>query len=213
MPIYLGDVWTDTAGLTWDEIGIYFVLRMLAWQSGNGSVSGDMHELKTMLKRFGPDLHGLKFNRIVPKLLGRFFERREDGFFYQKEVENELRKAEEISEKRSRIARERWSHSNEIKELAGAIAMPTQSQHNTTQHNIRKRVAEQRRGGAWRVTASLRLILPSGRLGRKFDIGHKTTLKLTVESNVCWYFRSAWPTSELKPKLNGGSAPISHAIG
>jgi hypothetical protein len=26
-----------------------------------------------------------------------------------------------------------------------------------------------------------------------------------------WWFRSAWPSSELKPKLNGGSAPISEA--
>jgi hypothetical protein len=26
-----------------------------------------------------------------------------------------------------------------------------------------------------------------------------------------WWFRSAWPTSELPSKLNGGSAPISEA--
>ena len=28
-----------------------------------------------------------------------------------------------------------------------------------------------------------------------------------------WYFRTAWPTSEFKSKLNGHSAPISEAVG
>ena len=128
MPVYVDDFRMDTLSLAADEIGVYFTLLCLAWRNGDGSVTGDMRELKIVLQRLFRDFHGLSFNRIVPKLLDRYFERREDGRFYQERVENELRKAEEISEKQSRNAKERWAQNNKNKNLADATAMPPQSQ-------------------------------------------------------------------------------------
>ena len=128
MPLYVADYLLDTTDLGYDEHGCYLLLLMLAWRSGNGSITGDMKELKIVLQRLAANLHGLTFNRIIPKLLDRYFERREDGRFYQKRVEKELRKAEEISEKQSRNAKERWARGKENKDLADATAMPSQSQ-------------------------------------------------------------------------------------
>jgi hypothetical protein len=67
-----------------------------------------MDELKATLQR-RRQFHGLTFNRIVPKLLSRYFEKRDDGRYYQERVENELRNVRETSEKRKRIAEERWA--------------------------------------------------------------------------------------------------------
>jgi uncharacterized protein YdaU (DUF1376 family) len=128
MPLYVQDFQLDTLELSTDEAGIYIKLLCLAWHNGDGSVTGDMKELKTVLQRLFRDFHGLTFNRIVPKLLERYFRRREDGRFYQERVENELRKAEEISEKQSRIAKERWAKSNKNNDMADANTMPSQSQ-------------------------------------------------------------------------------------
>jgi len=135
MPFYVDDFRMSTLDLQPDEIGLYLIMLMLAWQSGDGSITGDMRELKTVLQRLA-NFHGLTFNRIVPKLLDRYFKRREDGKFYQERVEKELRKVEELSEKRSRIAKERWSRDKEIKDLADTNGMLTQ--HNTTQHSSKK---------------------------------------------------------------------------
>jgi uncharacterized protein YdaU (DUF1376 family) len=128
MPLYVQDFTLDTLELSFEESGVYVALLCIAWRNGDGSITGDMKELKIILQRLSRDFHGLTFNRIVPKLLERYFERREDGRFYQERVENELRKSEEISEKRSRIAKERWSESNKNKDMADAKAMPSQSQ-------------------------------------------------------------------------------------
>lgn len=131
MPFYPADFQLDTLNLKVDEIGVYITMLCLAWHRGDGSVPGDMDELKSTIQRLIRDFHGLTFNRIVPKLLARYFEYRE-GKYYQKRVEKELRKAEEISKKQSRISKERWSKSIEINNLSNAnasvVALPVQSQ-------------------------------------------------------------------------------------
>src|SRR5215469_4304133 len=109
MPFYVNDFQIDTTGLTADERGVYITMVCLAWRSGDGSVSGDMEELKTVLQNIIADFHGLTFNRVVPKLLDRYFEKRAGGRFYQPGVEKQLRIARELSEKQSRNAKERWS--------------------------------------------------------------------------------------------------------
>jgi uncharacterized protein YdaU (DUF1376 family) len=136
MPFYCEDFKMDTLELGCDEIGVYFVMIMLAWTRGDGSVSGDMAELKKHLQRcFRPgSFHGLTFNRIVPKLLHKYFHRRDDGRYYQTRVEKELRIARELSKKRSRISQERWAKYNENKAIANPIGAglhmhtPTQTQ-------------------------------------------------------------------------------------
>jgi len=127
MPFYVNDFQIDTTGLTADERGVYITMVCLAWRSGDGSVSGDMEELKTVLQNIIADFHGLTFNRVVPKLLDRYFEKRAGGRFYQPGVEKELRIARELSEKQSRNAKERWSQDRKNNCLADATAMPSHS--------------------------------------------------------------------------------------
>lgn len=128
MPFYTEDFRLATLDLNADEIGVYFVLIMLAWNRDDGSVPGDMLVLKKMLQRCIANFHGLTFNRIVPKLLRRYFQKRGDGNFYQHRVEKELAVAREISENRSRIARERWARVKENNWLADASAMTIHTQ-------------------------------------------------------------------------------------
>jgi uncharacterized protein YdaU (DUF1376 family) len=132
MPFYVDDFRMSTLDLKVDEIGAYFTMILLAWQRGDGSLPGDMQQLKLMLQRCASNFHGLTFNRIVPKLLDRYFAKRADGNFYQERVENELRRARELSEKQSRNVRERWSRVSKNKDIADTVVIPTQ--HNTTQH-------------------------------------------------------------------------------
>jgi uncharacterized protein YdaU (DUF1376 family) len=122
MPFFVEDFKIDTLDLECDEVGVYFTMIMLAWARGDGAVPGDMLQLKKMLQRCISNFHGLTFNRIVPKLLDRYFEERLDGNFYQKRVVKELRIARERSENGSRNARERWSQVNKNKDLGDATA-------------------------------------------------------------------------------------------
>ena len=135
MPFYPQDFWADTLDLRLDEIGAYFVMICLAWKRGDGSVPGNPKELKRMMQCLIADFHGLTFNRIVPKLLERYFERREDGNFYQKRVEKELIRAREISEKQSRNVRERWAKDRRNKLLAYTTVIPTTVTKNNTSTN------------------------------------------------------------------------------
>jgi uncharacterized protein YdaU (DUF1376 family) len=132
----------DTFDLDCDEVGVYFMMIVLAWARGDGSVSGDMTELKKQLQRCfaSGTFHGLTFNRIVPKLLHRYFHRRDDGRYYQSRVEKELRIARELSEKRSRNSRGRWSKSRKNNEIADPIGsglhMHTHTQNNNSSVHV-----------------------------------------------------------------------------
>ena len=64
MPVYVDDFRMDTLSLAADEIGVYFTLLCLAWRNGDGSITGDMRELKIVLQRLFRDFHGLSFNRL-----------------------------------------------------------------------------------------------------------------------------------------------------
>jgi uncharacterized protein YdaU (DUF1376 family) len=127
MPFYPIDFQMDTLDLKADELGVYVIMICLAWRSGNGSVSANMNELKTVLQHLIEDFHGHTFNRIVPKLLRRYFEFR-DGAWYQKRVVSELQKADKLSAKQSQNASKRWSASRKINDIGNASAMPSQSQ-------------------------------------------------------------------------------------
>lgn len=127
MPFYVEDFRLDTLDLGPDEIGVYFIMICLAWRRGDGSVPGDMDQLKTMLQRCLAHFHGHTFNRIVPKLLERYFQKQDD-LWYQKRVVNELQKADKLSAKQSQIANKRWSKDNKTKDIDNANALPLQLQ-------------------------------------------------------------------------------------
>ena len=110
MPFYVQDFQLKTLDLDNGETGVYFLLILLAWSGGKGCVPGDMKQLKLMLQRMMSDFHGHTFNRIVPKLLKRYFYLGEDGNYYQKRVVEELEKADRISAKNSMLAKKRWQN-------------------------------------------------------------------------------------------------------
>lgn len=124
MPFYVTDFQLDTLDLKVDEVGVYFTLICLAWRRGDGGVTSDQDVLKRTLQRLIADFHGHTFNRIVPKLLDRYFVLY-DGIWYQKRVVNELQKADKLSAKQSQTANKRWHSSNKNKDLDYATAMPS----------------------------------------------------------------------------------------
>lgn len=131
MPFYPNDFRLDTLDLSAEEVGVYMVLICLAWKSGEGSVTADLNELKRTLQRCISAFHGHTFNRIVPKILDRYFQKRR-GKWFQKRVVKELQKARKLSAKQSQNAIKRWSADNKNNELPDANAdakpMPLQSQ-------------------------------------------------------------------------------------
>jgi uncharacterized protein YdaU (DUF1376 family) len=134
MPFYIADFQMDTLELQADEVGVYVVLLCLAWRR-DGALPGDLDVLKTMLKRCFSEFHGLTFNRVVPKLLNRYFYQDSAGDWRQSRVEKELRKARECSENASRISQKRWKKNDDNELFQGvanahrnARAMQSQSQ-------------------------------------------------------------------------------------
>jgi uncharacterized protein YdaU (DUF1376 family) len=115
MPLYIADFQIDTRELKEDELGVYVTLLCLAWRR-EGPLPGDLKELKSMVQRSLSEFHGLTFNRIVPKLLKRYFYQDSVGDWRQKRIEKELRIAREWSERSSRNSRERWSNNSKKKD-------------------------------------------------------------------------------------------------
>jgi uncharacterized protein YdaU (DUF1376 family) len=123
MPFYVQDFQADTMDLEVDEIGVYVVLLCLAWQRG-GTIPADELSLKKLLKRCFATFHGHTYNRIVPKLLARYFDL-EDGFYTNKRLTKEKQKADKLSAKQKQKADKRWADVRENNVLADAAAMPS----------------------------------------------------------------------------------------
>jgi uncharacterized protein YdaU (DUF1376 family) len=96
MPFYVADFQIDTLELRADELGVYMVLLCLAWRR-EGALPSDPDALKSMVKRCLSEFHGHTFNRIVPKLLRRYFYQDAAGDWRQKRVEKELQMARKCS--------------------------------------------------------------------------------------------------------------------
>jgi uncharacterized protein YdaU (DUF1376 family) len=127
MPFYPNDFRLDTLGLDDGETGVYIILICLAWRQGDGSITGDMGELKKVLQQCFARFHGHSFNRIIPKLLRRYFEQKEDGRWYQKRVVKELQIADKISANQKQKINKRWSDYRKNKALADTAVIPSHS--------------------------------------------------------------------------------------
>lgn len=123
MPFYVQDFQADTMDLEVDEIGVYVVLLCLAWQRG-GALPADEQLLRKLLKRCFATFHGHTYNRIVPKLLARYFDL-EDGIYTNKRLTKEKQKADKLSANQKQKADKRWADARETNALADAAAMPS----------------------------------------------------------------------------------------
>jgi uncharacterized protein YdaU (DUF1376 family) len=129
MPFYVQDFRMDTLDLDLDELGVYFLLICLAWRNGTGGVTGNDAVLKKTLKACAADFHGHTYNRIVPKLLRRYFQLGDDNVWYQKRVVLELQKARKLSAKQSQNVSKRWAAHKQFNGLGDTTVIPNAYHH------------------------------------------------------------------------------------
>jgi uncharacterized protein YdaU (DUF1376 family) len=131
MPFYVNDFRMDTLDLKPDEIGVYMIILMIAWRRDDAAIPNDMPRLKRSLQSCIAGFHGHTFNRIVPAVLGRYFELGEDGKWRNPRLSLERQKLSKLSAKQKQNADKRWSDVRENKRIANAIgnakAMPSHS--------------------------------------------------------------------------------------
>jgi uncharacterized protein YdaU (DUF1376 family) len=140
MPLYVNDFRMDTLDLGADEVGVYLIMLMLMWRREDAALPNDMAWLKRSLQQCVANFHGHSFNRIVPKLLKRYFQLGEDDKWRNKRLTKERQIADKRSANQSQIADKRWSDSRKTKELADAGAIPSQSQSQSQSYKERGKV-------------------------------------------------------------------------
>jgi uncharacterized protein YdaU (DUF1376 family) len=140
MPFYPTDFQRDTMDLDGEEIAAYLTLLSLAWER-DGSFPNDDSFLKRYLQTRISKFHGHKFNRVIPKILARYFVL-EDGQYTNKRLTKELQKADKVSAKQSQNAGKRWAKTKENNDLPDATAMPLQSQSQLHTQIVRKNTRE-----------------------------------------------------------------------
>jgi uncharacterized protein YdaU (DUF1376 family) len=116
MPLYIADYLADTAHLSATESGAYLHLIMHYWL--NGSLPTEDSSLARIAK-----VHPPHWQKIRISLAPFFGNPKRGGLWIQKRVALEMRKSEEISNKRKAAALQMH-----IKSSASALQMHTQSQ-------------------------------------------------------------------------------------
>lgn len=104
-PLYTGDYLRDTRHLSPCEHGIYLLLLMHCWDQ-KGPAPLDERKLHGICNvRSGDEIAAMR------RVLDEFFTRMDDGH-YNKRMDAEVRKAEELSRKYAAAAGRRWSGRN-----------------------------------------------------------------------------------------------------
>jgi uncharacterized protein YdaU (DUF1376 family) len=148
MPLYVADYLADTLDLRTDETGVYLLMLMIAWRRPDGALPNDMKWLQRALSSCASDMHGNRFNRLVPPLLSRFFILGEDGKFRNKRLTKEREKAEKFSEKQKETAGKRWCKDNKNNDVADANAMPARASQSQPQSQSQKEEEQETRANA-----------------------------------------------------------------
>ena len=123
MPLYVNDFRLDTLDLKTDEIGVYLILLMLMWKRDDAALPDDPEWIKRSLKACIANFHGHQFNRIVPKLLARYFKLGSDRKWRNKRLTLEREKTAKRSANGRQMADKRWSRSNSFNSLGQSKAM------------------------------------------------------------------------------------------
>ena len=150
-PFYAADYLGDTMDLTPEQHGIYVLLLALSWRRPTCSLPPDMKWIKRALAS-ASDMHGNKFNVLVPPILDRFFARDENGDFFQKRLRKEREKSEKLSRNQRENVGKRWSRTKENNDLADTTVIParaslqSQSQESSSFHSEDSRSPSLRSG-------------------------------------------------------------------
>lgn len=134
LPLFTDAYLADTLDLTTQEHGIYLVMLMIAWRRRDCSLPDDMAWLKRSLQSCCAGLHGRTFNAVVPKLLNRFWVRKESETgpkWCQNRLEKELKYLRNRSETNSKAAQQRWKNNH----LHNANGIPGRNPPTPTLHN------------------------------------------------------------------------------
>lgn len=145
MPLYVADYLADTLDLSTEETAVYLLLLMIAWRRPDGCLPNDMKFLKRALSSCVTDMHGNRFNKVVPKVVDRFFVLGNDGNLHNKRLTKEREKTEKFSETQRENANKRWRGTKDNNDLGDASAMPArakQSQSHTQSHTQKERTRE-----------------------------------------------------------------------
>lgn len=129
MPLYVADYLSDTDDLSTEETGVYLLMLMIAWRRQDSAIPDDMKALKRALSACVTDMHGNRFNRVVPKILARFWTL-ENGQYRQKRLQNEAFLSVQRAGKAKESAEKRWSQTRKNNDLPDANALRTHMLHN-----------------------------------------------------------------------------------
>jgi uncharacterized protein YdaU (DUF1376 family) len=103
MPLHIGDYLGDTMRLTTLQHGAYMLLLMEYWK--NGPLPDSDADLAAIAK-----MERKAWDRDARDAVRRYFKLHDDGLLHQKRVDFEREKTQNISEKRSKVAKERWGN-------------------------------------------------------------------------------------------------------
>ncbi len=124
LPLWTDAYLADTLDLATEEHGVYLLMLMLAWRRPNCALPNDLAGLKRMLGGCCRDMHGNRFNRIVPKLISQFFEVGKDGELHQKRLGKERDYLRKQSETQRDRVNKRWANKKEINSLSDTAVVP-----------------------------------------------------------------------------------------
>ena len=108
LPLWTDAYLADTLDLTAEQHGCYLILLMLAWRRPDCSIPNDMTWLKRSLSGCMSDMHGNRFNNLVPDILKRFFNQDVKGYWRQKKLRKVRDSQRKISLKNKENAETRW---------------------------------------------------------------------------------------------------------
>jgi len=122
LPIWTDAYLADTLDLSAEQHGVYVLLLMIAWRRPSCTLPDDMEWIKRAMKGATANMHGNRFNAVVPAIIDRFFRKTETGELEQKRLRKERDFLLKTSENNREKSLKRWDEYRKNKELADADA-------------------------------------------------------------------------------------------